>query len=90
MIDGSDIVDFLFRGPLRILLDALLYWTGRLVVPVITFGVYRVEPLDFDRKGRRRRTNAWRARTLQAETGIFIGLLCWVAAGAVAWFALPQ
>jgi len=88
VIDGSDIVDFLFRGPLRILLEVLLYWTGRLVVPVVTFGMYRVEPLDFDNKGRRGRSRAWQARTVSADTVTFIGLLCWAAAGATAWIVL--
>lgn len=89
MIDGSDIVDFFFRGAFRILLEFLLYWTGRLVVPVITLGVYRVEPLDFDSKGHRGRSRAGQARTLSADTGMLIGLLCWVAAGVVAWQMLP-
>lgn len=89
MIDGGDIVDFFFRGAFRILLEFLLYWTGRLVVPVVTFGVYRVEPLDFDGKGRRGRSRAWQTRTLSADTGTLIGLLCWAAAGVIAWRMLP-
>lgn len=89
MIDGSDLVDFFFRGAFRILLEFLLYWTGRLVVQVVTFGVYRVEPLDVDREGRRGRSRTRQARTLSADTGMLIGLLCWAAAGVVAWRILP-
>lgn len=88
MISGSDIAESLFEGVLRTALEFLMYWTGRIVVPVVTFGRFRVEPFDVNEKPRRSRTRPSQPRTLRGETGIFIGLLCWIAAGVIAWFAL--
>lgn len=88
MISGSDIAEPLFEGVLRTALEFLLYWTGRIVVPVLTFGQFRVERFDVNQKSRRTRTRPSQPRTLRGETGTLIGLLCWIAAGVIAWFAL--
>jgi len=90
MISGSDIAELLFEGILRVALEFLLYWTGRLVVPVVTFGLFRVETFDVRDKPRRYRTRPSQPRTLRGETGVLIGLLCWIVAGVVAWLTLRQ
>lgn len=89
MIGGSDIAELLFEGVLRTAFECLLYWTGRIVVPVVTFGHFRVEPFNVNEKPRRSLRRPSQPRTLRGETGMFIGLACWIAAGALAWFALP-
>lgn len=89
MISGSDIAELLFEGVLRTALELLMYWTGRIVVPVVTFGQFRVEAFDVNEKPRRSRRHPSQPRTLRGEAGILIGLLCWIAAGVIAWFALP-
>lgn len=89
MIGGSDIVELLFEGVLRTALEFLLYWTGRIVVPVVTFGQFRVEAFDVNEKPRRSRARPSQPRTLRGETGMLIGLLCWIAAGVVVWWMLP-
>ena len=88
MISGPDIAELLVEGVLRTALELLMYWTGRIVVPVVTFGQFRVERFDVNEKSRRTRTRPSPPRTLRGETGMFIGLLCWIAAGVIAWFAL--
>ena len=88
MISGSDIAELLFEGVLRTARELLMYWTGRIVVPVVTFGKFRVERFDVNEKSRRSRTRPSQPRTLRGETGILIGLSCWIAAGVIAWFAL--
>jgi len=55
----------------------------------VTFGHFRVEPFNVNEKPRRSLRRPSQPRTLRGETGMFIGLACWIAAGALAWFALP-
>lgn len=78
---------FILRPVLELLLEVFGYLTGRVVVPLFTFGLFRVERLAEDRKQRRARRRSGRgagpaepaeqARVLGADWGTLVGLLFW-------------
>ena len=87
--------EVLFRFVFEALLYTLGYATGWLLIPVLSFGRYTVEPLSPPRRGARRtRTGGARPpRQVSAETASLVGLLLWVAVAGVGfalwWIARP-
>lgn len=75
---------------LGLVLELLGYLTGRVVVPVFTFGFFRVEALS--REKRRRRTGEWFARqtnqprVISPDAGALCGFVFWSAIGVCAYF----
>lgn len=99
---GSIISELILRPVLEIVLHVIGYWTGRVVVPVLSLGLVRIDPADrkqvqrprADRKRagppRRDRRGFHRAPDgaiiIDDEMAMYVGVLFWAAVGIAAYF----
>ncbi len=85
-----------FRFLLEVVVYTLGYATGWLLVPVLSFGYYEVEPLSPPKRGARRVRSkaAMPPRQLSAEATAVLGILFWAVAAAmflaVWWITRPD
>lgn len=88
--------DLLAEGFIRALFEGLFevfgYWTGRIVVPVLSFGLIRIEGVDRARRVRPRWHGFHRGKdggiVIDDNMTVLLGLLFWVAVGVAAYFVL--
>ena len=99
---GSILSEWILQPLLELLLQIFGYWTGRIVVPILSFGLIRIEDVRIEGtriKGmsRARRTRPrWHGFHRGTHGGIVIddemtmclGFLFWVAVGVAAYFLL--
>lgn len=89
---GSVLAEWFLQPLLELLLQVFGYWTGRIVVPVLSFGLIRIEHADGKRRARPRWHGFHRAEkggiVIDDDTTIFLGLAFWVAVGVAAYFIL--
>lgn len=85
---ASLLTEILFRGVIEVVLYGLGYAIGWVVVPVFSFGYYRVEAWDRSPRARRRGRSGQRlARQVSADAACAVGLVTLAAAVAVGYFA---
>ena len=88
--------DLLAEGFISALFEGLFqifgYWTGRIVVPVLSFGLIRIEGVDRARRARPRWHGFHRGKgggiVIDDDMTMLLGLLFWVAVGVAACFVL--
>jgi hypothetical protein len=82
--------EVLLRFLLEIIVYALGYGTGWLLVPALSFGYYTVEPLSPPRRGTRRTraSGARPARQWSAEATAMMGVGFWVIVIALGFVIL--
>ena len=97
---GEFIGEVLLRGILEIIFYTLSYYTGAVVLWIVTFGQIRLAPLtSIDSTNRKK--NRWtdwsiwlhrpmQGRALKAECTCLVGLLTWIAIGLVVYFAVGK
>ena len=99
---GSIISELILRPVLEIVLHVIGYWTGRVVVPVLSLGLVRIDPADRKqvvrpRAERKRAGPPPRDRRgfhrapdgaiiIDEEMAMYVGALFWVAVGIAAYF----
>jgi hypothetical protein len=75
----GEILEFFIRPVVELVFHVVLYYTARIVVPMVTLGFVRVESLSRDeRYGKKRSSSAHTRgmiRVISAETGQFFALL---------------
>lgn len=85
---ASLLTEILFRGAIEVVLYGLGYAIGWVVVPVLSFGYYRVEPWDLKPRSRTRgRSGPRRPKQVSADAACAIGLVALAAAVALGYFA---
>lgn len=94
---GSILTEWVLQPLFELLLQVFGYWTGRIVVPVLSFGLIRIEDVRIEGVGRARRARPrWHGFhrgkhggiVIDDEMTMFLGFLFWVAVGAAAYFVL--
>ncbi len=89
---GSALVEWFLQPLLELLLQVFGYWTGRIVVPVLSLGLIRIEHVDSARRSRPRWHGFHRAKSggfiIDEDMTVFLGVLFWIAAGVAAYFVL--
>lgn len=89
---GSALVEWFLQPLIELLLQVFGYWTGRIVVPVLSFGLIRIEHVGNVRRSRPRWHGFHRAKgggfVIDEDMTMFLGVLFWVAAGVAAYFVL--
>jgi|GEM_PF-1365963 len=90
---GEAIGELVLRPILELVLYGLSYWTGFLLLKVVTFGAIRLAPLtSIEERNRSKRKwnqldwSIWlhrpmQGRALKAECTCLVGILLWVAVG---------
>jgi hypothetical protein len=81
----SAIGEFFLQPLFEIIFQVLGYLTGRIVVPVFSFGLVRVERIVEKIKHRPSlknvRVESDRSRVISADAGTFLGILFWCLVG---------
>jgi hypothetical protein len=89
---GSILTEWVLQPLFELLLQVFGYWTGRIVVPVLSFGLVRIEHVDSARRTRPRWHGFHRGKhggiVIDDDMTMFLGFLFWVAVGAAAYFVL--
>ncbi len=87
---GSVIVELIIRPLAEITLEIAGYATGRVVVPVLSFGRVTVEPVCKDKRAKPRWQGFYRNENkriiLTVETGALLGLFFWFAVGGLGYW----
>jgi hypothetical protein len=86
----EDFIRFIFRGLVQVLLEGLMSFTGRIALPLLTFGRWRVQRLgDYRDLGWHRLFKRQPDGTMLVGDlpAVVIGLLVWIVVG-VLLFAL--
>lgn len=84
---ASLLTEILFRGAFEILFYGLGYVIGWLVVPIFSFGHYRVEPWDFkSRKKSRSHSRQPLPKQISADVACLVGLATLAAASTITYF----
>lgn len=86
---GSVIAELLLQPLLEAVLQIFGYWTGRIAVPVLSFGLIRIEDAPRTRRTRPRLRGARRLDrhfVIGDDACMFLGLLFWAVAGIGAYF----
>ena len=84
---ASLLTEILFRGVFEIVLYGLGYAIGWVVVPLLSFGYYRVEPWDFRPRSKTRgRSRQRRPKQVSADAACAIGLATLAAVAVLACF----
>jgi hypothetical protein len=94
---GSILAEWFLQPLLELILQLFGYWTGRIVVPVLSLGFVRVEAMPSDNNRKKRRAKPrWHGFHRSQDGGIVIdddmtvllGLLFWAVVGIAAYFVL--
>jgi hypothetical protein len=89
---GSIISEWLLRPLIELLLQLLGYWTGRIVVPALSFGLIRIEHIERAKRIRPRWHGFHRGKdggiVIDDEMTMLLGFLSWVVVAAAAYFIL--
>ena len=84
---ASLITEILFRGLFETVFYGLGYVIGWLLIPIFSFGHYKVEPWDFKPRSRNKgRGSKAGPGTVSADTATAVGLLTLAAAAVIAYF----
>ncbi len=84
---ASLLTEILFRGAFEILFYGLGYVIGWLVVPIVSFGYYSVEPWDFkSRKKSKSHSSRPLPKQISADAACGIGILTLAVASTIAYF----
>lgn len=97
---GEFIGEVLLRGVFEIVFYTMSYYTGALILWMVTFGRLRIAPLssvETTNKGKNRWTDwsIWlhrplQGRVLKAECVCLVGLLAWIGIGVSVYYALSK
>lgn len=84
--------EFILKPVLEFLLELFGYMTGRVVVPLFTGGLVRVEHLSKEQRRRRTRgrfvRQTHRPRVISADAGTLCGMLFWALAALCGYLLL--
>ncbi len=86
---GSIIGELILQPLLEAALQVFGYWTGRIVIPTLSFGLLRIESVDRARRARPKWHGIHRAQgrgwVIDDNTTILLGLLFWGVMGIAAY-----
>ena len=84
---ASLLTEILLRGAFEVVLYGLGYVVGWLIIPVLSFGYYSVEPWDFkSRKKSRSHSRRTLPKHVSADAACGVGLVTLAVASAIVYF----